>query len=228
MEYRPPSAANGPLVIADISGYTSFLRDVADAHPDAFADGAIPNAYALISSLLDGIIQRLVPPFTLSKIEGDAVFAFAEGADAVPGGVALIECLATCYADFRRTLGMAQQATICTCGVCSRDNLDLKFVLHAGPFVMQSIGGSRELSGPEVVMAHRLFKTDAGALVGNRAYALISESAAARFAIPTEDAVSLAESFEHYPPIDLHVFPLSEVRSAPSARATRPDRSLST
>jgi hypothetical protein len=177
---------------------------------------------------LDGIIQRLVPPFTLSKIEGDAVFAFAEGADAVPGGVALLECFAACYADFRRTLGMAQEATICTCAVCSRGNLDLKFVLHAGPFVMQSIGGSRELSGPEVVMAHRLFKTDAGALVGNRAYALISESAAARFAIPTEDAVSLAESFEHYPPIDLHVFPLSEVRSAPSARATRPDRSLST
>jgi hypothetical protein len=50
MEYRPPSAANGPLVLADISGYTSFLRDVADAHrSDAFADGAIPDAYALIS-----------------------------------------------------------------------------------------------------------------------------------------------------------------------------------
>jgi hypothetical protein len=208
IDYRPPSAANGPLVLADISGYTSFLRDVADAHPDAFADGAVPNAYALISSLLDGIIQRLVPPFTLSKIEGDAVFAFAEGADAVPGGVAVLECLAACYADFRRTLGTAREATLCTCGVCSRDTLDLKFVLHAGPFVMQSIGGGRELSGPEVVMAHRLLKTDAGALVGNRGYALISHSAAARFQIPTEDAVPLVESFEHYPPIDLHVFPL--------------------
>jgi hypothetical protein len=61
-----------------------------------------------------------------------------------------------------------------------------------------------------VVMAHRLLKTDAGALVGNRAYALVSESAAARFQIPTEDAVSLVESFAHYAPIDLHVFPLSE------------------
>ncbi len=211
MEYRPPSAANGPLILADISGYTSFLRDVADAHPDAFADGAIPNAYALISSLLDGIIQRLVPPFTLSKIEGDAVFAFAEGADGVPAGAALLECLAACYTDFRRTLGMAQEATICTCGVCSRDNLDLKFVLHTGPFVMQSIGGGRELSGPEVVMAHRLLKTDAGALVDNRAYALISDSAAARFQVRTEGAVPLVATFEHYPPIDLHVFPLDEL-----------------
>ena len=60
-------------------------------------------------------------------------------------------------------------------------------------------------------MAHRLLKTGAGALVGNRAYALISAPAAARFHIPTEDAVSLIESFEHYPPIDLHVFPLGEV-----------------
>jgi len=211
MEYRSPSAANGPLVLADMSGYTSFLHDVADAHPDAFADGTVPRAYALISSLLDGIIQRLVPPFTLSKVEGDAVFAFAEGAEAVPAGAALLECLAACYADFRRTLGAAREATICSCGVCSRDNLDLKFVLHAGPFVMQSIGGGRELSGPEVVMAHRLLKTDAGALVGNRAYALISDSAVARFEIPTEGSVSLVESFEHYPPIDLHVFALGEI-----------------
>ena len=211
MEYRPPSAANGPLVLADISGYTSFLRDVADAHPDAFVDGTIPNAYALISSLMDGIIQRLVPPFSLSKIEGDAVFAFAEGADAVPRGVALLECLAACYVDFRRTLGMAREATMCPCGVCSRDNLDLKFVLHAGPFVLQSIGGGRELSGPEVIMAHRLLKTDAEALVANSAYALVSDAAAARFQIPTEDAVSLVETFEHYPPIDLHVFPLGKV-----------------
>ena len=139
------------------------------------------------------------------------MFAFAQGADALPGGVALLECIAACYAEFRRTVRMAQEATICTCGVCSRDNLDLKFVLHAGPFVMQSIGGGRELSGPEVVMAHRLLKTDAAALVGNRAYALISDAAAARFEIPTEGALSLVETIEHYPPIDLHVFPLGEV-----------------
>lgn len=213
MEPRVPSAANGPLVLADISGYTSFLRSVADAHQgDAFADGAIPDAYGLMSSLLDGIIQRLVPPFTLSKLEGDAVFVFAEDADGLPRRTALLDCLAACYADFRRSLGMAHDIWTCTCDACSRiAGLDLKFVLHAGPFVIQSIAGGRELIGPEVVMAHRLLKTGAGTLVGHGAYALITDAAATRFDVPTDDAIPLVESYEHYPPIHLHVFPLGEV-----------------
>ena len=38
-----PSAASGQLLLADISGYTSFLQTVALAHKDdAFADGAVP------------------------------------------------------------------------------------------------------------------------------------------------------------------------------------------
>ena len=82
-----PTAASGPLVLADISGYTAFLQSVAFAHrDDAFADGAVPDAYAILTRLLDGIVGGLVPPFTLSKLEGDAVFAFATDRDAVPKG----------------------------------------------------------------------------------------------------------------------------------------------
>ena len=78
--------AEGPLLLADIGGYTAFLQAVAEAHrDDAFADGAVPEAYRLMSSLLDGIVGCIVPPFTLSKIEGDAVFVFAAGAE-VPVG----------------------------------------------------------------------------------------------------------------------------------------------
>jgi hypothetical protein len=88
------------------------------------------------------------------------------------------------------------------------DTLDLKFVLHAGPFVIQSVAGGRELIGPEVVMAHRLLKSGASDLVGGGAYAVISEAAAARFELPTDDALPLVESVEHYAPIRLHVFPL--------------------
>lgn len=212
MEPVAPRAANGPLVLADISGYTSFLRSVADAHQaDAFADGRIPDAYALVSTLLDGIITRLAPPFTLSKVEGDAVFAFAPDTSGMPRESALLECMSECYADFRRTLGQAHEVWTCTCEACSRiDRLDLKFVLHAGPFVIQSIAGGRELIGPDVVMAHRLLKTGAADLVGHGAYALITDAAAARFDVPTDDALPLTETFEHYPPIRLHVFPLNQ------------------
>ena len=50
-----PSLASGPLVLADISGYTSFLQTVAFVHrDDAFADGRVPEAYEVLSGLLDG------------------------------------------------------------------------------------------------------------------------------------------------------------------------------
>lgn len=41
--------------------------------------------------------------------------------------------------------------------------------------MVQSISGGQELVGPEVVLAHRLLKTGAAALVGYPAYALITD-----------------------------------------------------
>lgn len=207
-----PSAANGPLLLADISGYTSFLRSVADAHrDDAFADGAVPNAYAVMSHLLDGIVAGVVPPFALAKLEGDAVFAYAEESAELPHGAAMLGCLTDCYAGFRERLDGAHEIWTCRCEACARiDSLDLKFILHAGGFVIQSIAGSRELVGPEVVMAHRLLKTRAASLAGGRAYVLITEAAAVRFAVPTDGSLSLVETYQHYAPIQAHVYPLGK------------------
>jgi len=139
-----PVPASGLLLLADISGYTGFLQTVAAAHrDDAFADGRVPDAYGLVSSLLDGIIERIVPPFTLSKIEGDAVFAFARDGEDGPRGAALLECLSACYASFRERLGSAEEIWTCQCTACSRVGaLELKFVLHAGSYVVQSIAGA--------------------------------------------------------------------------------------
>ena len=211
-----PSAASGLLLLADIGGYTSFLRAVQEAHrDDAFAGGAVPPAYALVSSLLDGIVEAIVPPFTLSKLEGDAVFAWADEADDLPRGAALLACLAACYADFRHRLKGVNEVWTCRCGACIRvDALELKFVLHAGPFVVQSIAGRTELVGPEVVMAHRLLKTGAAALVGHGAYALMTDAAARRFGVPTEGSLPLVETIEYYPPVDLHVFSLLDSAAA--------------
>ena len=143
-----PVAAFGPLLLADISGYTSFLAAVAQAHrDDAFAGGRIPDAYALVSSLLDGIIGGIVPPFTLAKLEGDAVFAYAVSADGLPRGAAVLGCFAACYASFRERLAGAQAVWTCQCEACVRvTSLDLKFVLHAGPFVVQPMGGGHSWS----------------------------------------------------------------------------------
>lgn len=205
-----PSAASGLLLLADISGYTSFLQSVAVAHKDdAFADGAVPDAYAVMSNLLDGIVARVVPPFTLSKLEGDAVFAYGIESAELPRGADLLDCMSKCYEDFRRRVESARSIWPCWCDACSRiEILDLKFILHAGAFVIQEIAAARELVGPEVVMAHRLLKTRAEELVGHGAYALVTTEAAARFQIPTKTALPIVEQYEHYPPIEAHVFPL--------------------
>jgi len=206
----PPRPAYGPLLLADIGGYTAFLRAVQVAHADdAFAGGNIPDAYGFISSLLDGIIGRLVPPFALAKVEGDAVFAYGLDADALPHGEALLACITACYASFRERLAQAHQSWTCTCDACLRiDTLDLKFILHAGGFVLQDIAGTLELAGPEVVMAHRLLKNDAAELLGSGAYALITAVAAGRFDVPTTTATPMTAEYEHYPPIDTFAFRL--------------------
>jgi hypothetical protein len=204
------AAAEGPLLLADISGYTGFLQDVAEAHrDDAFANGAVPGAYGLMSSLLDGIVAKVVPPFSLAKLEGDAVFVFADTGADVPHADALLDCIRGCYADFRARLAEVGEVWTCTCQACVRSvSLDLKFVLHAGPYVLQQIAGSRELSGPEVVMAHRLMKNGAAERVGHGAYALLTAPAVDRLEVPIDGAILMSETYEHYPPISTFVFAL--------------------
>lgn len=204
-------AVSGPLVLADISGYTGFLTSVTSAHADdAFADGNVPDAYALISSLLDTIVTRMTPPFTLAKIEGDAVFAHADTIDGFPRGGALLDCLRACYAGFRERLGSAREVWSCRCDACARvDRLDLKFALHAGPYIIHPVAGGTELVGSEVVLVHRLLKNQASDAVGGRPYALFTDAARVMLSIPTEGTVTLEERYEHLPPVTTHVLPLA-------------------
>lgn len=205
-----PSAASGLLVLADISGYTSFLQAVTYAHRnDAFADGAVPDAYAVISSLLDGIVERLAPPLTLAKLEGDAVFAYEAASDRAPRGQALLDCLVGCYGAFRDRVDTAHAVWQCWCEACSRiDELDLKFVVHAGSYVIQDIAGARELVGPEVVIAHRLLKSGAAELVGHGAFALLTEAAVEHAEVPVGASLPIVETYEHYAPVEARVFAL--------------------
>jgi hypothetical protein len=57
-------------------------------------------------------------------------------------------------------------------------------------------------------MAHRLLKNHAAELFGHPAYALITEAAAARLAVPADGARELTETYEHYLPIAARVYSL--------------------
>ena len=168
----------------------------------------MPHAYAVISSLLDGIVRSLVPPFTLAKLEGDAVFVYATD-DTSPRGQALLDCIGACYADFRERVANAQSVWPCECEACRRiDQLDLKFVLHAGTFVIQSIAGRDELAGPEVVVVHRLLKSRAGDAVGQPAFMLFTDAASEWLEIPADGGVAVVEECEPAPPVSGRAFAL--------------------
>ena len=201
---------SGTLVLADISGYTAFLQAVAGAHAADMAAGRfVPEAYPLLTSLLDGIVERIAPPFVLSKLEGDAVFAFAAEGELPVHGQQVVDCLTACYRAFRARLDEVRELMVCSCDAClSIGGLELKFVLHHGEYIVQSVAGRQELFGPDVTIAHLLLKNHVADLIGRCAYALVTEPAAAHLDVPLERARSVTEQYEHYAPVRAFVLTL--------------------
>jgi hypothetical protein len=151
-------------VIADISGYTSFLAGV-----------ELDHAQDIIADVMDTVVRCLRPPFRLAKFEGDAAFFYAV-TDKVDGSL-LQDAIESAYFAFRKRLRNIKQATSCECSACSRmQHLDLKFVGHHGEFIKQRMAGREELAGRDVILIHRLLKNVVNESLGGHAYALYSDS----------------------------------------------------
>ena len=72
---------HGYLLLADISGYTSYVASTELAH-----------SQEILSELLELIIERFKPLLTIAKIEGDAVFAYTAETK-IPRGETLLELI---------------------------------------------------------------------------------------------------------------------------------------
>ncbi len=212
MEYTPgpSSRQRGALLLADISGYTTFLQGIAEAHAELNAESDEPAPiYSLLSSVLDAMATTLAPSFAVAKFEGDAIFAVAPDLPGSVRGDAVTACLRTCYAAFAARLAEGRDSLTCDCNSCSLVNrLDLKFVLHHGDYVLQRILGREELAGTEVILAHRLLKNHARDVVGARPYALLTDAATAALDVPTDGMPEIAESYPGLPPIQGHLLAL--------------------
>ena len=202
------SRQRGALLLADITGYTAFLQGVAEAHRALIVDAdQPPAAYAVLSHLLDTMVASIAPTFRLAKFEGDAIFAVAD--EALPEGPQVLDCLRACYASFRERLAAAGTEWTCTCSACALGGLDLKFVLHHGDYVAQSIAGREELLGPDINIVHRLLKNHAREVIGPRPYALVTDAAAEALGIPTDGMVAAEEAYDDTPPIPVHILALA-------------------
>ena len=124
-------------------------------------------------------------------------------------GQSMVDCVTACYDAYRARLDEARQLMACTCDAClSIGGLELKFVLHHGEYIVQTVAGHQELLGPDVTISHLLLKNHVADLIGWSAYALVTESAVAHLELPLERAVHITEQYEHYAPVRARVLTL--------------------
>jgi class 3 adenylate cyclase len=178
-----PTGADAPageryLLLADISGYTSFMAGVEQDHGVDFSAG-IPAAYSVLGALLDTVIEGVEPDFALIKLEGDAVFAAAPASTLDGQGDRILEKLGATYRAFTDSRTRAIPASDHLCTACPAVAcLDLKVVLHRGPAVRQTVGSGSDLLGPAVTVAHRLLKNTIRERIGLGHYLFLTEAAA--------------------------------------------------
>jgi class 3 adenylate cyclase len=141
------------LVIVDISGYTRFIRS---------KKMSAIHAEEIVFELLEAVIDRAEHPLTLNKLEGDAVFLYAEMT-----GVSQSEIVSDVMKQTReffrvfyeRAHALSTERMHCDCDACQGIfNLRLKAVLHFGEAVFRKIRQFEELAGEDVILVHQLLK----------------------------------------------------------------------
>ena len=156
-------SSEGYLLLADISGYTAFLTGT-----------ELEHAHAIIRELTKLIRSRLAPPMRFVKLEGDAVFCYAD-ASVFRDGERFVELIEVCYFDFANRLLDMTRETTCRCDACRAiPSLGLKFVSHFGSFMIENDDGREDLAGPDVILVHRLLKNTISNDGGPQAYAFFT------------------------------------------------------
>jgi hypothetical protein len=174
----------GYLLLSDISGYTAFLTGT-----------ELEHANAIVHELTTLVRERLSPPMRFVKLEGDAVFCYADGAS-FEDGERLVELIESCYFDFSNRLLDMERETTCRCAACASIGvLDLKFVAHYGTYVVESEGDREDPAGADVILVHRLLKNTVSE-GGPQAYAFLTEPCLQRMP-ESFDLPSHSESYEH-------------------------------
>lgn len=188
---------HGYLVLADISGYTSYLAQV-----------ELEHAHEILTDLLETIVGQFKQALTISKLEGDAVFANVDE-EKLPRPETLLELIENTYVAFRRRRDGSQRATTCTCRACqSMNTLELKFFMHHGDYIVQNISGIRELVGSDVNLIHRLMKNHVTENTGWTAYSLFTQKAMECTGLQLEGLHPQEESYEHLGTVQTRTFNL--------------------
>jgi len=140
------------LLIADIGGYTEYMR----FHR---ASLSLAHAEATTARLLKRVVDA-AGDFDLIEIEGDAAFLFRQ-AGALDGAATVAKTTQAAVAMHRAFHAERRlvELNLCPCDGCAgTGDLKLKFVAHIGEVATQKIKRRRKLVGIDVILVHRLLK----------------------------------------------------------------------
>jgi hypothetical protein len=179
-------AQHGYLLIADISGYTSFV-----------AGTELEHSHEILADLLGTICEKIESILSLHKLEGDAVFAYVPESR-ITRGETIIELIESTYVAFRDKQTSIKRATTCTCNACRNiPSLDLKFIAHHGDYIIQQVRDIREMVGSDVNLIHRLLKNHVAEATGWRAYMMFTETCLDHLKLSLENTHIQMEQYEH-------------------------------
>jgi class 3 adenylate cyclase len=177
---------HGYLIVADISGYTSYL-----------AGTELTHARDILTELLELIVQRFKPLLNIVQLEGDAVFAYLPETKILRDET-LLEMMESTYLAFRDRVEGIRRRTTCQCNACKAiPTLDLKFIVHFGEYLLQNVSGITELVGSDVNLVHRLLKNHVAEATGWKAYVLFTEAGLDKLNVKLENLHEQVESYEH-------------------------------
>ncbi|MCI0697632.1 DUF2652 domain-containing protein [candidate division KSB1 bacterium] len=166
-----PETHKALLVIADISGFTQFMK----SHKQAAS-----HAMQVVVELLKAVISAAALPLKLAEVEGDAAFFYAvcrntENGENTLELLAIKKQVMSFFRSFYQTLHRLCALNLCACEACAGDaiNLRLKVIIHAGEVAIEHIHGFDKLFGMDVILAHRLLKNS----VPSPEYVLMTEAA---------------------------------------------------
>ncbi len=143
------------MVLADISGYTRFMK---------LHTVSLLHAEVIIADLLEAVIDHTEHPLTLSKLEGDAAFLYVTldadaGRDARAAAQDVLRQVAAFIDAFKARERELIACNVCTCEAClTIGQLKIKAFLHVGQTVIKKIHQFEDLGGEDAIVIHRLLK----------------------------------------------------------------------
>jgi hypothetical protein len=181
-------------VLADISGYTSYVAQTEIEHADM-----------ALSYLLETIVEKICGLLVIGQLEGDAVFAYAEEGK-LKEGKSLLELIDQTYLAFREKALALYAGATCPCRACrALPTLDLKFMVHHGEFIIRQVAGVQHLLGTDVNLLHRLSKNHVSESTGWRGYALFTNQGLEHMQTDKASFVQQTESYEHLGEVETYV-----------------------